>query len=55
MYYEEREIDGVLCWRNNPNSEFTPYTAKELTSTVQYYQDELRTLKRYLDDFFYCL
>jgi hypothetical protein len=34
MYYEEKVIDGVLCWRGNPKDEFKPYTAEELTLRV---------------------
>lgn len=31
MYFEEKLIDGVLCWRNTPHSAFVPYTVKELS------------------------
>jgi len=31
MYYEERLIDGVMHWRNDPNDEFTVYTIQELS------------------------
>lgn len=31
MYYEEKMINGVLCWRGNPDDDFTPYTLEELS------------------------
>lgn len=31
MYYEEKIINGVLCWRKNPNDEFTSYSIEELS------------------------
>jgi len=42
MYYEEKIIDGVLCWRNNPDDEFTPYTAEQLSR--KYEQEKEQTL-----------
>jgi len=32
MYYEEKLIDGVMCWRGVPDGEWTPYTLKELSA-----------------------
>lgn len=34
MYYEEKVIDGILCWRGSPNSAFKQYTTKELTEKL---------------------
>jgi hypothetical protein len=34
MYYEEKIINGVLCWRTDPKDEFAPYTIEELSSRV---------------------
>lgn len=31
MFYEEQVVNGVLCWRNDPRDEFTPYTIEQLT------------------------
>lgn len=31
MYYEERVINGVLCWRNTPNGAWHPMDAETLT------------------------
>lgn len=55
MYYEEREIDGILCWRIHPNDEFIPYTNEELSERIKYYRNKLKKLKEHLDnidDFF---
>ena len=30
MYYEEKIIDGVLCWRNSPDGEWIQKTHKRL-------------------------
>jgi hypothetical protein len=34
MYYEERIINGVLSWRNTPDGQWTPFTAKQLTNKL---------------------
>lgn len=34
MYYEEKLIDGILCWRSRPDAEWTPFTLKELSNRV---------------------
>ena len=39
MYYEEKWIDGKLCWRSSPDGEWTAYTAYELGHR---YQAELK-------------
>lgn len=31
MYYAEEIINGVLCWKNDPDGEWRPFSAKELT------------------------
>lgn len=38
MYYEEKIIDGVLCWRTSPDREFTPYSPQQLTERIEQYQ-----------------
>lgn len=35
MYYEEKIIDGVLHWRNDPDNEFKLYTLEELSQRYQ--------------------
>lgn len=41
MYHEEAVINDVLCWRGNPNGEWTPYTPEQLTSMILTLQSEL--------------
>lgn len=31
MYHEERMVDGVMCYRTDPNDNFTPYTLEQLS------------------------
>jgi hypothetical protein len=31
MFYEEKMINGVLCYRNSPNEEFVAYKLSELS------------------------
>jgi len=42
MYYEEKVIDGVLCYRNRPNEDFEPMSQKQLTDRVRCLQSELQ-------------
>ena len=41
MYYEEAEIDGVLCCRNHPDGPWTPLSPEALTLKLREV-DELR-------------
>lgn len=54
MYNEERIIDGVLCWRGTPDSEFKPYTAEQLTNklvrTVEIFHQQMRDLPAMLQE-----
>lgn len=34
MYYAEMIIDGVLCFRTSPNSDWIQFTAEQLTSRL---------------------
>lgn len=34
MYYEEKIINGILCYRNSPNSDFKEFTKEHLTSKI---------------------
>lgn len=51
MYYEEKVIDGVLCFRGTPNGDWQPVHAKSLTDRVVIAErklntfDQARTLK----------
>lgn len=31
MYYEEKVVNGVLCWRGSPDGEWHPISQTELT------------------------
>ena len=41
MFHEEKEIDGVLCWRVTPSGEWTPFTAKQLTEKIRELQEDI--------------
>jgi hypothetical protein len=31
MFHQEKTIDGILCYRTNPNGDWRPYSQKELS------------------------
>jgi len=35
MYYEEREIDGILYWRSTPTGAWIPFTPQELLIMIK--------------------
>jgi len=35
MYYEETEVDGVLCYRTSPNGPWIPFTKNELLVMIK--------------------
>lgn len=35
MFYEEKIINGVLCWRSTPDGKFTPFTMEQLSNRVK--------------------
>ncbi len=35
MYHDEQIINDVLCWRNSPDAEWTPYTIQELSARIE--------------------
>lgn len=41
MYYEEKEINGVLCCRNNPFREFEEMSKETLTKRINKLQWEV--------------
>lgn len=43
MFYEEKEINGVLHYRTDPNESFKPYTLEELSAR---YADTTECLER---------
>jgi hypothetical protein len=38
MYYEEKMINGILHWRNDPDGKWTAYTSKELSDMAEKYR-----------------
>jgi hypothetical protein len=46
MYYEEKVIDGILCWRGTPTGGWLPKTRRELTAALV----ELREFLEDLND-----
>ena len=45
MYYEEKIIDGILCWRNKPDGDFKPCTLEELSAEVVRLKKENKILE----------
>ena len=35
MYYEEQMINGVMCYRTDPDGEFIPYTLEALSQRYE--------------------
>jgi hypothetical protein len=35
MYFEQKIIKGVLCYRSSPSGEWTEYSKEELTGMLQ--------------------
>jgi len=52
MYYEEKVVDGVLCWRNFPNDPWRPMDQKSLTARIQIQETELNRLKSWWKEYF---
>jgi len=50
MYFEEKMIDGVMCYRTNPQAEFEPYSLEELSHRYKEAQDDARRLRRELNE-----
>lgn len=34
MYYEETIINGILCWRDEPNGKWCPCSAQKITKRL---------------------
>lgn len=45
MYYEEKVINGKLCWRNTPNGAWTEMSGGELNEKVRIMQQEIDRLR----------
>jgi len=45
MYYEEKVIDGVLCWRNKPGGQWTPFANAQLTARLLNMEDRISDLE----------
>lgn len=45
MYYEEKIIDGILCWRGTPNGGFIEMSKEELTNEITSLRKECAQLK----------
>jgi hypothetical protein len=43
--YEEKIIDGVLCWRGLPSGEWKQKTPQELTEMLQDLREKLTSLE----------
>lgn len=41
MYYEEKVIDGVLCWRDTPDGEWVLFTPRQLTEKILGLQEQV--------------
>lgn len=48
MYYEEKIIDGVLCYRYSPKAEWTPMGPQSLTKRICELREENRKLREAL-------
>jgi len=43
MYYEEKVINRVLCYRDTPKGKWIPFSAPELTGRVKIAEATLRS------------
>jgi len=48
MYYEEKIINGVLCYRSTPSSEFKPFTVEELSKKVESYKKKYKEVIEFI-------
>ena len=46
MYYEEREIDGILYWKSTPTESWIPFTPQELLDRIKYLRDHISSRHR---------
>lgn len=45
MYFQEKVIDGVLCYRHHPHARFVPYTPLQLTKKLQAWKKNYQALE----------
>lgn len=45
MYYEEKVINGVLCYRHSPDDAWTEYGKEQLTEMIQNSRNECNLMK----------
>ena len=50
MYKHEKVIDGVLCVRFHPDSEYQPYSAEQLTSKLIHMRRHLEAIEHVVKD-----
>lgn len=43
MYYEEKVINGVLCYRGTPDGEWTEFSKQTLTKRLMEYTGQIFT------------
>ena len=43
--YEERVINGLLCWRSHPEAEWIPFTTGQLSMMVMALQAQIKQLE----------
>lgn len=46
MFYEEKVIDGVLCWRSSPDGEWVKKTPEQLTDALVALRKDMRDVAR---------
>jgi hypothetical protein len=51
MYYEEKIINGVLCYRHSPNDAWTECSKEELTLMVQNARNKYNLIREILDQY----
>lgn len=50
MYYEEKIIDGILCWRNDPDGPWIPFTLARLSGRTIDLQSRISSLEADLQE-----
>jgi hypothetical protein len=46
MYYEEKIIDGILCYRYKPNGDWTKFTIESLSERAYNNGQKLKALRK---------
>lgn len=49
MYWEEREMEGVLHYRTTPDGEWIAYTPEQLTVIIKTYKDAYGKLREVIE------